>query len=76
MTVEALTCLKSQLMPGFQLIKFQSCYSNAGLGKTPTRYNIYSRIPQAPTHVCLVISAAQEKPAPLDCLESIKLWVP
>lgn len=48
---------------------------NADLGKqTLTRYNINSLIPQPPKQIWSVLYAAQEH-APLDCLESIKLWV-
>lgn len=49
---------------------------NADLGKqTLTRYNINSVIPQTSKQIWSVLYAAQEQHAPLDCLESIKLWV-
>lgn len=40
-----------------------------------TRCNMNSRIPQASKKHWSVLHAAQEQHAPLDCLESIKLWV-
>lgn len=48
----------------------------ADLGKqTLTRYNTNSGIPQPLGQIWSVLYAAQEQHAPLDCLESIKLWV-